>query len=208
MAAIIRDKTGIIRSTVVIIIFEPIFIRYRPKCIRTKIPEPAMSRYLAIGAALLALSAFASAAEARVPGGPAAPTSLSRADTRGPSSIGSMRTFSADSRMTSPLEEADRRRSGRGGRSAEKDAEGSADQPDRRWIEWRDLLGASLPSPSWSRGAGLRQQRAAARLQRPPRRLLIAAQASLARALSFRKGRTARIAAQRQCICGLEGDLP
>ena len=58
-----------------------------------------MPRSLAAGA-LLALSAFASAAEARMPGGPARPTSLSRADARISSSIGSPHSF--NSRMTSP----------------------------------------------------------------------------------------------------------
>lgn len=57
-----------------------------------------MPRSIIVGGALLALGALTSAAEARMPGGPAAPTSLSRADTRIPvtSSIGSVRTFGAD----------------------------------------------------------------------------------------------------------------
>ena len=90
-----------------------------------------MSRYLAIGAAVLALSAFASVAQARMPGGPAAPTSLSRADTRLPSSIGSMRTFSTDSRMISPDGLQLRVRGGHWKKPIDSDQGGAEDPPKK-----------------------------------------------------------------------------
>lgn len=92
-----------------------------------------MSRSLAVGVALLALSAFASAAEARMPGGPAAPTSLSRTDTRIPvtSSIGSARTFSSDDRTLSPGGLQLRVKGGHWKRPIDADQGGTEDPPKK-----------------------------------------------------------------------------